>query len=311
MRFVRAILVLVAAAAAAAVPSSPVWSLQFSPDGKTLAAGAHREVRLWNVETRTPLRTLSGPAGPVRCLAWSGDGRQLAAGGGLPAESGEVLVWQSPADTPGAPVTMKEHRDVVESVAFSARGDALLSAGLDEKALAVSLSTRKVLAAMQDHTSRVVAVALAPNGRWVATASLDRTIKLWSAEDYKPVANIDAGLGPVHGLAFLPGDQIAAAGEEGNVRVFRLQESTIPGNRTPILAIAGAARGGLLVYGGADRTVHVIDANTGNRRHVLRECPDAVYAVAVNPEGTLIAAGCRDGKVRLWSASDGKLAAEW
>src|SRR4051794_28358137 len=81
-------------ASESAPAAAPVWSVQFSPDGKTLAAGGYREVRLYDVSGKTLTRTLAGHSGPVRCLAWTADSAELAAGGGLPGELGEVRLWK-------------------------------------------------------------------------------------------------------------------------------------------------------------------------------------------------------------------------
>lgn len=297
--------------------------MAFSPDGKRLAVGSYREVRVVDLETKASA-VLGSLSGPVRCLAWSADGTRLAAGGGKPGEAGEVEVFSAQPGAAQAPVAMGEHRDVVESVAFSPNGDAVLSAGMDEKALVTELSSRKVLAAMQDHTNRVTAVAVSPSRKYIATGSLDKTVKLWSGTDYKPLANLDANVGQVYALAFLPGEQLAVAGEDGNVRIYRISEArtgklaglntsqvrTFNGNRTPILSLAASPKGDLLVAAGFDHTVRVFDLNRGAQKQLLQECPDAVYSVSVSPDGSLIAAGCRDGKVRLWNPTDGKLAQE-
>lgn len=300
----------------------PVWSLAFSPDGKTLAAGSYQTVQLWDVESKTAGRKLGGHAGPVRCLAWSADGKQLAAGSGKPGESGEVRVWDVLDGKLAARMT--EHRDVVEGVAFSAAGDVIISASMDERALAIQVAAKKIVQTMGDHTNRVVSVSLSPNGKYLATGSLDKTVKIWSATDYKPLANLDYPGGQVYQVAFLPpGDQFIVVGEDGNSRIFRINESrsgkttgfninsvrTLNGNRTPINAVAVSTKGNFFTLGGEDKVVHVYDAN-GNRKYQLKECTDAIYALALNPDGTLVAAASRDGKVRVWSTSDGKLAAE-
>ena len=85
---------------------------------------------------------------------------------------------------------------------------------------------------------------------------------------------------------------------------------TINGNRTPVFALAASLKGNYVAYGGADKTVTVVDGASGNRRHTLKECADVVYCLAISPDGATLAAGARDGKVRLWNLSDGTMIME-
>ncbi len=297
---------------------TPVWSVAFSPDGKTLAAGGYKQVQLYDVVARQPLKTLTGLAGPVRCLAWSADGARLAAGTGLPGESGEICLFTMPDGVAAKP--LKLHKDVIEGLAFPPTGETVLSAGIDEKALAVEVATGKVLKTMQDHTNRVVAIAVSPKGRFIATGSLDKTIKIWSPE-FLPLANIDNTGGQIFALTFVADNQLAATGEDGNVRIFTLAESrsgniagvnvnlarTINGNRTPLFTLSAGKN--VLAYGGEDHVIRLFDL-TSTRRSEIKDCPDAIYGLSVTPDGTLLAACGRDGRVRLFTTADGKLAAE-
>ena len=305
---------------------APIWALAFRPDGKVLAAGTYQRIQLWDVAAKNVTHALTGPVGAVRGLAWSADGKQLAAGSGKPAEQGQAMVWNVAEDgSAPAPILLKEHKDVVEGVAFAPEPDTLLTAGMDEKAIATQWSTGKVIRKMTDHTNRVVSVAVSPNGKWIATGSLDKTVKIWDAKDFKPLANLDNNNGQVYAVRFLPpGNQLVVAGEDGNVRIYQLSESrtgklsgvngnvarTFNGSRSPVLALSVSQKGDLLAYASEDKKVQVQDLSGGRRRYSLSDIPDVVYSLAFSPDGTLLAAGCRDGKIRLWTTADGKPAGE-
>ncbi len=67
-----------------------VYSVAFSPDGRTLASGSSdRSIRLWDAETGKHLRELTGHKFAVDCVAFSPDGRTLASG----SQDGTVLLW--------------------------------------------------------------------------------------------------------------------------------------------------------------------------------------------------------------------------
>ncbi len=100
--------------------ASPVGSLRFSPDGKLLAVGAYKQVRLMDPATGKAVATLDGHADLVRSLAFSPDGKQLAAAGGLPQRSGEIKIWD--VATRQLVKTIEGHTDCIYSVAWSPNG---------------------------------------------------------------------------------------------------------------------------------------------------------------------------------------------
>ncbi len=77
--------------------------------------------------------------------------------------------------------------------------------------------------------------------------------------------------------------------------------------------MAFGSDGAFVAAGRADGTIALLGADDGRSAKVISAGPDAgaVRALAAEPEGSMLAAGCDDGSVRLWDLSRGMLAARW
>ena len=116
-----------------AVPAGDVWSVAFSPDGKTLAAGYSSGggkgagVVLWDVATRSQLlkEPLAVPEGDVQSVAFSPDGKTLAAGYSNVGKGAGVVLWDVATRTRWGESPLAVPEGDVRSVAFSPDGKTL------------------------------------------------------------------------------------------------------------------------------------------------------------------------------------------
>jgi WD40 repeat protein len=154
--------------------SSWVWSIAFSPDGKTIAArSSDNTVKLWNLEGRE-LKTFSGHISSVNSVAFSPDGKTIAT-----ASSDRTMkLW----NLEGRELkTFSGHSDWVTSVAFNPDGK-IIATGSSDKTVKLWNLEGEELKTLISHRSGIYSVAFSFDGKTLASTSLDQTVKLWNLD---------------------------------------------------------------------------------------------------------------------------------
>ena len=154
----------------------PGYSVRFSPDGRTLAAGLlNGRIRLWDVASQGPVgRPLGGESTEVVSLAFSRDGTHLASGD----IAGEIALWDV-ARGRRLRGGLQGHRGEVIDLAFAADARTLASAGADRTVRLWDVPARRVLGRpLEGHHAPVQAVAVTPAGQ-VVSADRAGAVLLW------------------------------------------------------------------------------------------------------------------------------------
>jgi WD40 repeat protein len=201
-----------------------VGSVDISPDGRRLVSGGeHRLVKVWDATTGAQVLELAGHTAPVQVVAYSPAGTRIASAsgsfdGGAGLTPGEAKVWE--ADSGRLLFTVAGTAKGFNCVAFSPDGKRLACGGGGVVAL-VDAQTGEQLLSIRAHDDSVVGLAFSPDGRGLASASYDKTVKVWDVADGTPLVTFRGHTQRVTCVAFSPdGRRLASGSDDQTVRVF-------------------------------------------------------------------------------------------
>jgi WD40 repeat protein len=245
-----------------------VYAVDFSPDGKLLASSDYAgEVLIWNVNSGKPIRTLQMKTWSI-AVAFSPDSRELAVGG----QDRNIIIYD--AQTGDAKRTL-ETRYSVSALAFSPDGRYL--AGGSYSIGIWNLQTGQIHKLLQGHEGGIKCVAFSKDSRFVASASSDKTARVWNTETGETIKTFQT-LTPLV-VKYSPEPQKW---------------------KMPVTGVAFSPDGKTLAMA-TGRAVHLWDIASGNQSRVLEGHAQSVTGVVFAPDNRLLASASLDGTVRLWS----------
>lgn len=167
---------------------------------------------------------------------------------------------------------------------------------------------------LKGHEDIVWCVAWAPDGKTLASGSVDGTVRLWDPISTKELAKFDAELGEVVSVTFAPdGKTLASSHEDGSIILWDIatgkKATVLKGHTNTVHCVAFAPNGKSLASGSEDETVRVWNLETGKEKFVLKEHLDEVWCVTFAPNGEMLASGSGDGTIRIWDTTTGKMRA--
>ena len=165
--------------------------------------------------------------------------------------------------------------------------------------------TYREVSLLRGHTRVVKAIAFSPDGKTLASGSLDNSVKLWDIETGEVATTFAGHELDVEAIAFSPDGKTLAFGTWDNrVKLWDTEKgqniATFIGHEKPPRSVAFSPDGKILASGGWDKTIKLWNTETGKNIATLTGHTRTVFSVAFSPDGKTLASGSQDGTARLW-----------
>ena len=245
------------------------WKIAMRPDSNSLAIACDDGILRYftDITTNDPAASLLAHIGPVYTVVFSGDGQVMVSGGA----DGKVVIWRPIDGSQQWEInrTLTRHTSMISDVRFSRTGYQLASCGHDGLVVIWDAVLGDVTSEIVTKENAINAIEFIGSNK-IVTGGTAKIISVWnltSGHEERIVSKLHTA--PIHAFAqSTGGDRLASASLDGYVYIWTTE--------------------GLALV--AKITTH-----------------DFVFSVVFTPDGSCVVAGTRDGRVKEYSASTGKI----
>jgi WD40 repeat protein len=228
------------------------------------------------------------------------------------ARSNELLREASKVDF----VTASQQKDPAAKLAYLARAvrndpsNQVASITLEQLITRQGGFPRTPLCSFR-HDANLSSASFSPDGRWVVTASADRTARVWDTTTGKPVGQPLQHDGRVNSAVFSPdGKWVVTASEDQTARLWQAASGRLltifQGHNNAVTGAVFSPDGKWVLSASKDATARLWEAATGKAVGDPLHHDGYVYSAVFSPDGKWALTACSDGTARLWETATGK-----
>lgn len=284
--------------------------LEARATGKGAPADHGKETQEQKKERASNPGNLVGHGGPVKAIRVSPDGKTALTG----SFDYAMIYWDLSGDVPKIIHRFSDHEAPVSAVAYIPGKPQALAADDGGKITLWDLQKGTKLHTFEGHQSKIVQVEISSDGHWAASASWDRTARLWNLKTLQPGAILEPHQGQVNAVAFAPFENeevLYTASYDSKVRRWDVAsgklERQLYTHGWGLNVLLPIQKGEALAFGSLRGETGLIDTQSGELSKKLPSHEGPVLALAISQDGSRLAFGGADGAIRVWSLMRGEL----
>ena len=306
-----------------AVPAntSSQYSGSIGPNAKRIAIGVDSVVQVWDVATAKAIGKPIELSDNAHNIQFSADGKRLLVVFGDDSDTLQVFDAATGASI-GTPIS---YYDLIQLAGFSPSGRQVVTmlGGQYERGASSwkvqaqiwDVQTGKALGKPVEHDGMINSVAFSPDGRWLLTASDDKTARLWNARTGDLVGFPMQHADKVNSAEFSPdGNFIVTASADDTARIWPMQTGRAVGEAIRFDKSVRFGNfspdGARLVTGSSGDTAGIWDVATGKLILHSTAFANRVDSAVFSPDGTRVLSVSAEKEAQVWDAQSGAFIGE-
>lgn len=235
---------------------SSINAIDFSSDGKLLLSGSSdNNIKLWDVETATLIKTFSEHITATRDVKFTPDGMSA-----ISAENSYIVYWLNAVDGPIGKRTFYGHTGTIYSIDMSNDMNTIISGSQDKTIKVWDAQNRDLLKTLSDHNSVVYDVEFNPANDQFASCSADSTINIWDSNTFELIKTLRGNNSELRSISYhSSGNYIVSSGTDSLIYIWDLSTGevfrTLEGHMASVRKVKFSLSGNKIISGGADDIV--------------------------------------------------------
>ncbi|MGV6810396.1 MAG: WD40 domain-containing protein [bacterium] len=169
--------------------------------------------------------------------------------------------------------------------------------------------TSTCLNTLKGHQNTILSVVFSPDGRQLASASADHTLKLWETNSGKCLQTFDGHYDIVLSVIFSPnGLTLTSSSFDQTLKLWNISSgeciNTFQGHKARVWSIAFSPDGSTLASGSADNTLKLWNVDSGQCLSTLQGHQARIWSIAFSPDGNTLVSGSADHTLKIWSINN-------